>query len=169
MGQIIPYYLQILAPIFALIMASTVVIIRLRATNKPTSAKKILIPPLGMSTGFFMFLYPPTHIPWSWALIAFGAGIIFLSIPLIQTSKFEVIDKQIYLKRSKAFVIILVILLIVRMALHNYIEQHISIFQTAGIFFVLAFGMLLPWRLVMFYQYKKLKKELSNKSVLANE
>ncbi|TCS94785.1 CcdC family protein [Hazenella coriacea] len=169
MGQVIPYYIQILAPIVALIMATAVVVIRLRATKKPTSAKKILIPPLGMSTGFMMFVYPPTHIPWSWALIAFVAGIIFLAIPLIQTSKFEIIDNQIYLKRSKAFVVILIILLIIRMALHNYIEQHISIFQTAGIFFVLAFGMLLPWRLVMFYQYKQLKKELSNESIVPNK
>lgn len=134
--------------------------IRLRATKKPTSVKKILIPPLGMSTGFFMFLYPPVHIPLLWAFLAFVAGAIFLAIPLIKTSQFHIVDNHIYLKPSKAFVFLLILLLIVRLTLHSYIEQYISLYQTAGLFFILAFGMLLPWRIAMYFQYRKFNRQL---------
>jgi membrane protein CcdC involved in cytochrome C biogenesis len=160
--------LHIIAPLLLLVMATTVIFVRIRATKKPVSAKKIMIPPIGMSTGFFMFLYPPTHIPWTWGLIAFAAGVLFLSIPLIQTSKFHLIKDHIYLKRSPAFIFILVTLLIIRLLLHNYIEQHISIYQTGAVFFILAFGMLLPWRLVMFYRYQQIKKKLVAKKNVYN-
>ncbi|RAL25831.1 CcdC family protein [Thermoflavimicrobium daqui] len=155
-----PINLHVIIPIVILTMAVTVFVFRLRATKKPTSAKKILMPPLGMSTGFLMFLYPPTHIPIWWACLAFLAGILFLSLPLIKTSQLEIKNNQVYLKHSRAFVLVLVALLILRFTLHGYIEQHISIFQTAGIFFVLAFGMILPWRLAMYYQYKKLMQQV---------
>lgn len=163
--QSIPFNLHILAPFAAFAMASMVIVLRLRAIKKPTNAKKILLPPLGMSTGFLMFLYPPTHIPWSWALIAFAAGAIFLSLPLIKTSKFQVVGHEIYLKRSRAFIAILIALFVLRLSLHSYIEQHISIFQTASLFFILAFGMLLPWRLAMYMEFRKLRKKLAEQRV----
>jgi membrane protein CcdC involved in cytochrome C biogenesis len=138
-----------------IMMALTVIFIRLRAANKPTSVKKIIMPPIGMSTGFLMFLAPSTHIPWSWAACAFLAGAVFFSYPLIRTSKFHVENGQVYLKRSRAFILILLTLLVIRIAAHNYIEHLISIQQTAGVFFILAFGMILPWRVAMYIQYKK--------------
>jgi membrane protein CcdC involved in cytochrome C biogenesis len=162
----IPVNVKVIAPIFAFIMALTVIFVRIKAADKPTNAKKILIPPLGMSTGFLMFLYPPVHIPWSWAIASFLVGALFLSIPLIQTSKFEIIDGQVYLKRSRAFIYILLILFVIRMSLHTYIEHFISYYQTASLFFILAFGMLLPWRIAMYIQYKKLlstEKDASRK------
>lgn len=160
--ELLPIPMQVLASLFALVMASLVIIFRLRASKKPTNAIKILLPPLGMSTGFLMFIYPPTHIPWSWGITAFVAGTLFLSIPLIKTSKFQVIGNDIYLKHSPSFLFILIVLLIVRFSLHRYIEQYIDVYQTASIFFILAFGMLLPWRLVMYLEYKKLKDQMSS-------
>jgi membrane protein CcdC involved in cytochrome C biogenesis len=165
MEHIFPFDLHLLLPFIVLIFAIMVIVIRIRATNKPTHAKKIILPPLGMSTGFLMFLYPPTHIPLTWGLTAFTTGAVFLSIPLIQTSKLQVVDQQIYLKRSRAFIFILIILLVIRLSLHTYMAQQITLFQTAALFFVLAFGMLLPWRLVMYYQYQRLQKQLSQKRI----
>jgi membrane protein CcdC involved in cytochrome C biogenesis len=165
-----PIPIHLLVPIFAVFMATLVVFYRIRETKKPVTAKKIIIPPLGMSTGFFMFVYPPTRIPLSWALTSFFIGVIFLSIPLIRTSTFEQMGSKIYLKRSRAFLVILISLFIIRLILHNYIELHISLLQTGAIFFILAFGMLLPWRLTMFFQFKKLEKEISNAPpILKNE
>lgn len=162
MGHIIPFNLNVIAMVMLIVMGTSMVILRIRATKKPTNAKKILIPPLGMSTGFLMFLFPPTRIPWSWAVLAFLVGMIFLAIPLIITSRFHIVDGEIYLKKSRAFVFILLILLSVRIGLHSYIEQHISIMETAGLFFILAFGMLLPWRLAMYQQYRKLAKQIDS-------
>ncbi|AUS09498.1 hypothetical protein C1X05_12175 [Laceyella sacchari] len=165
MGQTLPIHLTTIAPIIGVAMASTFFIMRLRASKKPTSAKKIIIPPLGMSTGFLMFVFPECRIPLSWAILSFLVGALFFSLPLIKTSAFEIKGDDIYLKQSRAFVVILSGLFVVRLALHNYIEHHISIFQTGGVFFILAFGMLLPWRVAMLFQYKKIKEQLGQKNV----
>jgi len=151
-----------------IIMALTFVVIRLRAAKKPTSAKKIILPPIAMSTGFLMFLYPPTRIPFSWGIIAFLAGAVFFSYPLIRTSQFHIIGDDIYLKRSKAFVFILLGLLLLRLGLHTYVEEHISIPQTGAVFFILAFGMILPWRVAMYLQYRRLLKQTRSKAHSGN-
>ncbi|MDA8351865.1 MAG: cytochrome c biogenesis protein CcdC [Firmicutes bacterium] len=148
-----------------LTIACAVIIIRLRSARKPTNTKKIIMPPVGMSTGFLMFVYPPCRIPFTWGLVAFIAGTLLFALPLIRTSRFYVTDGQVYLKRSKAFVWILFTLLIIRISAHEYLEQFITLEQTAGVFFVLAFGMLLPWRLAMYMQYKKLKDQIKTTAV----
>ncbi|MCS1350434.1 CcdC family protein [Mechercharimyces sp. CAU 1602] len=153
-------YLPYVATIVAIMMAGAAAVVRLRSAKKPISAKKILLPPLGMSTGFFMFLFPFTHIPLSWALISFTTGMIFFAYPLIRTSNIEIREGDIYLARSKAFVVILLALLIIRMALHSYVEAHISIAQTGSVFFLLAFGMLLPWRMAMYIQFVQVRRQL---------
>lgn len=153
---------QITAMIGFCMFAIMVILIRLKAAQKPTSIKKIIIPPIGMSTGFLMFFYPPFRIEWLWAAGAFLIGTLFLSIPLIVTSKFEIKEQDIYLKRSRAFIWILIALLVLRLSLHGYLEEFISLYQTAGLFFILAFGMLLPWRIAMLFQYKKVARSLSN-------
>lgn len=148
--------LQLASTIGAAVMALMVIGIRLRAAKKPTSVKKIIIPPIGMSTGFLMFLSPQTHVPPLYALIALLVGFLF-SYPLIHTSKFEVVNGDIFLKRSKSFPLILLGLLAIRLLLHNYVEQYISLSQTGAVFFILAFGMILPWRVAMYLRYLKLK------------
>ncbi len=146
--------LQVASTVIIVIGALAVIFIRLHAAKKPTSARKILIPPLGMATGFLMFVFPMMRIPYTYAIVAFLFGCLF-SIPLIATSKMLRQDGEVYLKRSPAFIIVLLTLLIIRLALHTYIEQYITVPQTGAIFFILAFGMLLPWRAVMYARYKK--------------
>lgn len=159
----LPIHPHLLFLLMVTIMATMAIVIRIKSSHKPTSAKKILLPPLGMSTGFVMFLYPKTHIPLTWAILAFLAGAIFLAIPLIITSKFQIIENKIYLKPSRSFFYLLVLLLVVRLSFHSYIEQYISLYQTAGLFFMLAFGMLLPWRVAMYVQFKKFAQQLKAK------
>jgi len=146
--------LQIVSTVIIVVGAIAVIFIRLHAARKPTSARKILIPPLGMATGFLMFIVPLMRIPLTYAIIAFLFGSLF-SIPLITTSKMQRQDGEVYLKRSPAFIIVLLALLVIRLALHTFIEQYITVPQTGAIFFILAFGMLLPWRLVMYRRYRK--------------
>lgn len=154
-------YLHVASLLGSLGSALMVILIRVRATKKPTNAKKIIMPPVGMSTGFLMFIAPFTRIPVTWGLLAFAVGAIFFSYPLIRTSRFYKINDEVYLHRSKAFIFILLILLAIRMAMHTYIEEFVTLPQTGAIFFLLAFGMLLPWRLVMYLQYRKLLKQES--------
>ncbi|PYI52709.1 hypothetical protein DLM86_20380 [Paenibacillus flagellatus] len=142
-----------------LLFGATVIAVRLKAADRPTSLRKIIIPPIGMSTGFAMFLVPATHIPWLWALGAFVAGAVFFSYPLIRTSTFERRGEHVYLTRSKAFIVIIIALLAIRLLLHDLVEQAVTIPQTGALFFLLAFGMILPWRLAMARQYRSLTKK----------
>jgi membrane protein CcdC involved in cytochrome C biogenesis len=139
--------------------ALMVIFIRLRGTNKPVNVMKIIMPPIGMSTGFLMFVAPMMRIPLLWALGAFLAGAVFFSYPLIRTSRFHSSNGHIYLHRSKAFIWILLLLLIIRLTLHEYVQTYITIYQTGAVFFILAFGMLLPWRIVMYMQFQKLQSQ----------
>ncbi|TBL78627.1 CcdC family protein [Paenibacillus thalictri] len=148
--------IQTTATIGVICMAVLSIFIRLKAGSRPVTAKKIMIPPLGMSTGFLMFAVPLVRISWEMALVAFLVGACLFSVPLILTTRFQITDGQVYMKRSKWFAFILIGLLIIRLALHNIVEQYISIPQTGAVFFLLAFGMILPWRLAMFRQYSQL-------------
>ena len=150
--------LEILSTIILVVGALSVIFIRLKAAKKPTSVKKIIMPPLGMATGFLMFIFPIVRIPISYAIVAFLVGCLF-SIPLILTSHMDLREAQIYLKRSPAFILVLVALLILRLALHSYIAKFITLPQTGAIFFLLAFGMLLPWRIVMYMRFKSFQEK----------
>lgn len=152
---------QWISSIIAVCMAFIVIAVRLKASQKPTNARKILIPPLGMSTGFLMFVVPQTHVPWLFAALAFLVGLLF-AYPLIATSRMFVEGEDVYLKRSPAFILVLLGLLVLRMVLHSYVEQYVSIPQTGALFFILAFGMLLPWRIVMFREYRKLSRNMDD-------
>ena len=148
--------MQTAAVLGSLVGAALVLTWRVRETRAPVTARKILIPPLAMSTGFLMFLAPTARVPWTWALAAFAAGALLFAYPLVLTSELTRQDGAIYLRRSKAFLWILLGLLAIRLALRSWVEQYVSTPQTAGLFFVLAFGMLLPWRITMYRRYRKL-------------
>lgn len=148
---------HILSMLVTVCMGLMVIVLRFRGTRKPTDARKIIIPPFGMATGFLMFVAPVTRIPWSYAGIAFLAGVVFFSYPLIRTSKFHVEDGRIYLKRSRWFVLIIISLLLIRIGLHDYVERYLTIPQTGAVFFILAFGMIVPWRIAMLINYRKVE------------
>lgn len=147
-----------LGMIVPLLMAGAVIKLRMRAAKKPVSAKKIILPPLFMSTGFFMFHFPESVTPVIYDFIAFGIGMI-LSIPLILTSKFVIVGEEVYLRRSNIFFLILLGLLLIRTAMKIWIGDTFTPMQTAGLFFVLAFGMILPWRVAMLYMYRRTYKK----------
>lgn len=105
-----------------------------------------------------MFFFPEAATPPMYDFTAFLVGMV-LSIPLILTSRFEIVGQDVYLKRSKAFFIILLGLLIIRLIIKIVINDSFTPIQTGGLFFLLAFGMLVPWRIAMLYMYRQLTKK----------
>ena len=142
--------------ISSLVGAAVVLVWRIRETARPATTRSLLIPPLGMATGFSMFVVPQLRVPFVLGLAAFLFGALLLSYPLIHTSRLERQGDVIMLRRSKAFLWILLGLLIVRLALRTYVASIMSPTQTASLFFLLAFGMLLPWRVAMYTRYRAL-------------
>ncbi|KYD32069.1 hypothetical protein B4110_1378 [Parageobacillus toebii] len=142
-------------------MALLVLFVRMKASNKPTNAKKIILPPIFMSTGALMFIDPVFRVTKGELIEAVVLG-AFFSIFLIKTSKFEIINGKIYLKRSKAFIFILVGLIVIRLGLKTYLGRTIDYRQLSGMFYLLAFSMIVPWRVAMYITYKKLERRLKH-------
>lgn len=153
--------------VVAAIMATFMIFIRMRAAKKPATVRKIVLPPLFMSTGALMFLFEPFQVSWSQVLEAMSVGVIF-SIFLIKFSKFEIKGQDIYLKPSKAFAFILIGLLILRIILKLMIGQVVSLGETSGMFFLLALGMIVSWRIAMFIKFKRIKNELHEHKKVEN-
>ena len=145
--------------LMTLVGAAVIIVWRLRETTRPVTLRKIVIPPLGMSTGLGMFAYEPTRIPWTWAAAALVVGAMVLSYPLVKTSKLIRRGDVVVLERSRAFLWILLGLVAVRLVARAYVERHLSTLQTGSIFFLLAFGMIVRWRLLMLIEYRQLMTE----------
>ncbi len=129
---------------------------RVRETRVPVTARSIIIPPLGMSTGLVMFLVPAAKIPWSWAIASLLFGTFVLSWPLLRSSRLEVRDDAVYMERSRAFLWVLLGLFSLRLLLHDYIGHLISPMQTAAVFYLMAFGMIVRWRSALYVSYRRL-------------
>ncbi len=152
----------IASTVVAAFMAVTMIFVRLKAAKKPVTVKKIILPPIFMSSGALMFLFPEFRLSGSEIAEAIIVG-VFFSVFLIRSSRFEIRDEAIYLIPSKAFVFILVGLLVVRLVAKSIIGRTITLGETSGMFFLLAFAMIISWRLAMLYQYKKLTVELQRR------
>ena len=140
--------------VVAFLMGTVVIVIRMKAQKFPVNEKKIILPPFFMATGALMYVIPYFRLTGIEILESFVLGVLFSTV-LIWTSRFEVKGSEIYMKRSKAFPIILISLLVIRTVIKIFISNEIDPGEIAGMFFLLAFCMIVPWRLAMYYKYKK--------------
>jgi membrane protein CcdC involved in cytochrome C biogenesis len=143
---------------FGAALIGTVAILawRVRESRRPVSLRSLVIPPLGMSTGFSMFVVPAFRIPLMWGVIAFVLGAFVFAYPLVATPQLTVEDGLIMMRRSRWFLVVILALAAVRLGLREYISSIISVQQTAGLFFVLAFGMIVRWRTTLLMEYRRL-------------
>lgn len=141
----------------SLLGAAVVLTWRFRETSAPVTVRSLLIPPVAMSTGLFMFLAPQPRVPVSWALAALALGAFVFFWPLARSSKLTRQGDQFLMKRSPAFVWILLGLLAVRFALRSWIETYVSPLQTGALFFLLAFGAIVRWRVSLLLQLRRLR------------
>ena len=111
-----------------------------------------------MATGALMYVVPYFRLTGMEMLESLILGVLFSTV-LIWTSRFEVKDDNIYMKRSKAFPIILISLLIIRTVIKIFISSEIDPGKLL-VCFLLAFCMIVPWRCAMLYKYKNCKKNL---------
>jgi membrane protein CcdC involved in cytochrome C biogenesis len=139
--------------------AAAILAWRMRETTRPVTARSILIPPIGMSTGFSMFAYAPARIPAWWGLLAFAVGAALLAYPMIKTSRLVREGDTIFLRRSRAFIGIVLGLIALRFGLRDYVGHYLSPLQTGSLMFVLAFGMIVRWRAIMYLEYRKLRAD----------
>jgi len=142
----------------AILGAAAILVWRLHESTRPVTARSIIIPPLAMSTGFSMFAVLAFRVPWPWGIGAFLVGAVVFGYPIVQTSRLTRQDGVIMMRRSRLFIAILFGLAAVRLALRSYIGHIISVEQTAGLFFIVAFGMIVRWRAAMYVEYRRLAR-----------
>ena len=132
---------------------------RLREARTAVSLRKIVIPPLGMATGFCMFFVPAFRIPWAWAGLAFLIGALALAWPLLLTTRLIRQGDAIMMKRSSAFLAVILVLAAIRFFARGYFDNLLTAQQTAALFFVLAFGMIVCWRAKLLIDFRRLTAE----------
>ena len=131
---------------------------RLREAKGPVSIKKIVIPPLGMATGFCMFFAPAFRVPWAWGGLAFVVGAIALAYPLLLTSRLVRQGDVVMMERSNVFFVAMFALAAIRLLARGYLDTVLSASQTGALFYLVAFGMIVRWRTSMFFEYRKLTR-----------
>jgi len=129
---------------------------RLREARTAVSLRKIVIPPLGMATGFCMFFVPAFRIPWAWAGLAFLIGAVALAWPLLLTTRLIRQGDAVMMKRSSAFLAVILVLAAIRFFARGYFDTLLTAQQTAALFFVLAFGMIVCWRAKLLIDFRRL-------------
>jgi membrane protein CcdC involved in cytochrome C biogenesis len=144
------------AVIGAIVGLLAVIAWRIREARGAVSIKKIVMPPLGMATGFSMFVVPAFRVPWSWAATAFLTGAVALAYPLLLTTRLVRQGDLIMMQRSNAFFTVILGLAAIRLMARGYLDTVLSAQQTGGLFYLLAFGMIVRWRAQMLLEYRRL-------------
>ena len=129
---------------------------RLREVRSAVSLRKIVIPPLGMATGFCMFFVPAFRIPLAWAGASFLIGAVALAYPLLLTTRLVRQGEAVMMKRSSAFLAVILVLAAIRFFARGYFDTFLTAQQTAALFFILAFGMIVRWRAKLLVDFRKL-------------
>ncbi|MSR36810.1 MAG: cytochrome c biogenesis protein CcdC [Gemmatimonadetes bacterium] len=155
----LPAPVKLLFALAPVVGGVAVLIWRWHETRTPVTVRKIVLPPLGMATGFCMFFAPQMRVPWTWGSSAFVLGAVLLAIPLIRSSSLERVGDVVMMRRSQGFLLILFGLLALRIALHEWVGRFMSPTQTAALFYLLAFGMIVRWRAGMYFAYRALVDE----------
>lgn len=132
---------------------------RVQEGRTAVTSKKIVIPPLGMATGLAMFVVPMFRVPWLWAATAFIVGALILAYPLLKTSRLVRDGDRVMMQRSNVFFGVLILLAVIRIGARGYLDTVLTVQQTAGLFFLLAFGMIVRWRTQMYFEYRALMRE----------
>jgi membrane protein CcdC involved in cytochrome C biogenesis len=153
----LPFALHPAAAVGPLAGAVAVFAWRMREAARPLTTMRIVMPPLGMATGFSMFVMPAFRVPLTWAIAALGAGALLFAWPVLRTTTLVRRGPDVMLQRSRAFILVLVALVGVRLLMRGWVEQAVSATQTAALFYLLAFGMIVRWRLAMWREFARLR------------
>lgn len=135
---------------------------RYRSMYKPIkgTGKRILWPLLFLTPGILLF-FGPVHPAILQVTIAASIGVIF-AIPLIFLTNYERReDGNIYTKKSAAFLITFIGIVILRYSSRQYIVGLDP--QIIGLlFYVIAVSYIIPWRIACYIKFRKVWRGNSN-------
>ena len=103
-----------------------------------------------------MCVVPAFRVPLAWAGIAFLTGAIALAYPLLLTSRLERRGDVVMMQRSNAFFAVIFVLAAIRLLARGYLDSMLTVEQSGALLYLLAFGMIVRWRMQMLLEYRKL-------------
>ncbi|MEG7843575.1 CcdC family protein [Bacillus mobilis] len=137
---------------------------RYRSMHKPIkgTGKRILWPLL-LTPGALWF-FGPMHPAILQVIIAAFIGVLF-AVPLIVLTNYERRDDgNIYTKKSAAFLITFIGLVILRYVSRQFIVDLDQ--QTIGLlFYVVAVSYIIPWRIACYIKFRKVWQENNNHTI----
>ncbi|HDR7483475.1 TPA: cytochrome c biogenesis protein CcdC [Bacillus toyonensis] len=138
---------------------------RYRSMYKPIkgTGKRILWPLLFLTPGIIWF-FGPVHPAILQVVLAACIGILF-AVPLIILTNYERRDDgNIYTKKSTAFLITFIALVVLRYGSRQYIVDLDP--QTIGLLFnVVAVSYIIPWRIACYIKFRKVWRENNNPAI----
>ncbi|MGN4291330.1 CcdC family protein [Bacillus cereus group sp. MYBK87-2] len=138
---------------------------RYRSMHRPIkgSGKRILCPLLFLTPGIIWF-FGPVHPAILQVSIAVFIGVLF-AVPLIVLTNYEQReDGNIYTKKSAAFLITFIALIILRYGSRQYIVDLDQ--QTIGLlFYVVAVSYIIPWRIACYIKFRKVWRGNSSRAI----
>ncbi|MGW6147996.1 CcdC family protein [Bacillus mycoides] len=138
---------------------------RYRSMYKPIkgTGKRILWPLLFLTPGILLF-FGPVHPAILQVTIAASIGVLF-AIPLIFLTSYERReDGNIYTKKSAAFLITFIGIVILRYSSRQYIVGLDP--QIIGLlFYVVAVSYIIPWRIACYMKFRKVLRENNNHAI----
>ena len=146
----------VITAVVSLIGLAGVLAWRVREGRSAVTLTKIVMPPIGMATGFCMFIVPAFRVPWTWGLGAFFIGAVIFAYPLLLTSDLHLQNGVIMMKRSSAFFAVIIVLAVARYLARGFFDRFLTLEQTGALFYLLAFGMILRWRLKLLLAWRTL-------------
>lgn len=132
---------------------------RTRAMVRPIqgSGIKILLPVLYIIPGIYAFSNLQLKLKiWEMA-VASLIGLL-LAVPLMLTTNYEIRqDGQIFAQKNKTFFIALIAVVAIRIILRQFISG-MDPASLVALFFTVACSYVVPWRLVSYVKFRKIKK-----------
>jgi membrane protein CcdC involved in cytochrome C biogenesis len=131
---------------------------RTRAMVRPIqgSGFKIVLPILYLLPLVSLFAQIPVQVK-IWEIIVAAFIGILLAVPLVLTTNYEVRqDGKIYAQKNKGFFIALIAVVAIRFLLRQFIGG-MDPASLGLLFFTVAISYVVPWRIVSFIKFRKVK------------
>lgn len=144
---------------FILVIFGLVFWRRTRAMVRPIQGPgiKILLPILYLLPGFYALSTLPLQLK-SWEIGAAALTGLLLAVPLMWTTNYEIRqDGEIYAQKNKTFFVALIAVLVIRIILRQFFSG-MDPASLSMLFITVAFSYVVPWRIVSFVKFRKVKE-----------
>ncbi|MGF7032169.1 membrane protein CcdC involved in cytochrome C biogenesis [Paenibacillus mucilaginosus] len=131
---------------------------RIRAAARPVTGRglRLLLPLLILPLGLPGVWNPQLHLTLKEVVLSLLFGLL-MSVPMILTTNYERReDGRIYPVKSKAFIVVILALIALRLGLRSYLSA-LDPAELAMLFYLIAAAYIVPWRIAGFVKFRRIQ------------